>query len=814
MIMNIRPFINSILNEMYEYVIVEGIRYQLNHTDFTASIINSRQTPGNVLIPRCIMHNSQDYIITSLKESPFMYNRHIKSLQFSPNSGVRSMEKYSLSSTSLASITFPASFEKLEKWAFNNYNIKEALIAPGNPNYKSISNAMIIGKSDPKSDIFDSLFFVNRNVQTFSVPFYISYIKRYCFSYCSKLETIEFPDNSQLLLIEKNAFSSSSVKKMNLPSSARLEEGWCNITNSLTSILIGPDNEYYKYYDDNKKIILGKNLENGEFDELVFGSRDLREVTIPNYVRRICSSAFSYCELLERVEIPDDSELISIGKSAFENTSISDISIPVHVRKIDDSAFISCYDLFKIVFDTNSELEFIGKYVFSDTAIFTIIIPKHVKKIGKFAFQLCENVFFCDDSEIEILDSYSFFSSQISEITIPRSVKVIGENCFNSCNSLKYIWFQQDSQLELIEKNAFSQTIIESITIPKHVKKIGKNAFFRCSELKVINFEEGSELQSIGKGIFHGNNIEKFEFPENLTDLQKGWCFGNNTLSTIIVSPGNKKFIMINKTILVAKNDENSESYDTLMFVNKLIEEVTIPSFIKYINPYAFEGTTVLLRIEFPEDSQLLSIGENAFNFSALETVKIPKNVNRLESGWCNSTDCLVNVSISPENKNFIFLPDQNKVMVGKSNSEQDNFDVIMFACRDIEKVIIPNYIKHIDSFAFFECYNLKSVEFSEDSQLQSVGDSCFSSTSIQRITFPKKIESSGALTFCSNHLLFSFEALADTFSFGKEVFNKTVHLKIVSLPNAQRVHNTSEMYKYNSKIDFSFFVFPNAVID
>lgn len=58
-----------------------------------------------------------------------------------------------------------------------------------------------------------------------------------------------------------------------------------------------------------KKITLGKYLENGKTDLIVFGSRDLKEVTIPNYDKRICSGAFSHCEFIEKIEILNDSEI-------------------------------------------------------------------------------------------------------------------------------------------------------------------------------------------------------------------------------------------------------------------------------------------------------------------------------------------------------------------------------------------------------------------------------------------------------------------------------------------------------------------------
>ncbi|KAK8849967.1 hypothetical protein M9Y10_018560 [Tritrichomonas musculus] len=796
---------------MDEYVIFQGIRFQLHHNDFTASVFDSRQTPGDVTIPRSIVYNSQEYIITSIKERSFLNNMHIRSIQFSPLSEVRYIEKYGLSSSSLTRITFPASFEKMEDWSFCSTNISEISVAPGNPYYKSLDKMILIGKSDIKSDNFDSIFFASKSLQTVLIPSYISYFKSHCFSNCDNLKIIEFTSDSNLILIEKNAFTTCSIEQITIPSSARLEEGWCNCISNLTNVIISPESEFYDYLDENKKIIYDK-----EKLEIVFASRDIKEVNIPYYIKRICESAFANCELLEKVEIPEDSELVSIGKAAFNGTLISEISIPNHVKKIESSTFSECDCLETVILNMNSDLEAIGKYAFIESIIITIIIPKHTKKIGKRAFQYCENlknVIFCTDCEVEILRDYSFASTLIEKITIPKSVKVIGKRCFDECKMLKSIQFQRDSQLEFIDSEAFSQTIIKSITIPKKVKKMGKRVFFRCISLETVNLEEGSELQSIGKSTFQGSNVDIFGIPEKLTDLQEGWCHGTDSLSTICVSPKNKKFIMINTIILAGKRDENSEYYDTVMFVSHDVDEVTIPSFIKYFNPYSFAVTSYLLRINFTEDSNLLSIGANAFNSSALEQIQIPANVETLEDGWCNFTECLVNVSISPKNKNFMFLPDQNKIMIGKSNIEQDDFDILMFACRDIKNVVVPSYIKRINSSAFFECRHLKNVEISDDSQLQSIGDCCFSYTTVRRITLPKNVVSSGSMTF-SFTSLYSFEALAETFSFGEDVFEHTI-METISLPNAHRVHNTKEINTYNTDFNtFSFFVCANAVID
>ena len=59
-------------------------------------------------------------------------------------------------------------------------------------------------------------------------------------------------------------------------------------------------------------------------------------------------------------------------------------------------------------------------------------------------------------------------------------------------------------------------------------------------------------------------------------------------------------------------------------------------------------------------------------------------------------------MTISSSNNQFILKDD--KVLFGKSDEKNDEFDILLFACRDIEKVSIPSNIKIISSNAFDYC--------------------------------------------------------------------------------------------------------------
>jgi hypothetical protein len=60
-------------------------------------------------------------------------------------------------------------------------------------------------------------------------------------------------------------------------------------------------------------------------------------VTIQNGVTKIGASAFSHCEKLKEVSIPES--VVEIGSCAFENTKIETITLPKSITNIAAMAF-------------------------------------------------------------------------------------------------------------------------------------------------------------------------------------------------------------------------------------------------------------------------------------------------------------------------------------------------------------------------------------------------------------------------------------------------------------------------------------------
>ena len=145
----------------------------------------------------------------------------------------------------------------------------------------------------------------------------------------------------------------------------------------------------------------------------------LGDYIIRQGIKTIANYAFSGCDSLTSIEIPDG--ITSIGDGAFWDCRLTSITIPDSVTSIGGSAFREC-PLSSITFGDNSQLTSIGSSAFygCDTLL-SITIPDSVTRIGYYAFRFC---------------------SSLTSIMIPDSVTRIGQYAFDYCESLTSVTFE------------------------------------------------------------------------------------------------------------------------------------------------------------------------------------------------------------------------------------------------------------------------------------------------------------------------------------------------------------------------------------
>ena len=320
--------------------------------------------------------------------------------------------------------------------------------------------------------IGEDAFYGCGKIESITIPASVSNIGDYAFENCSELATIAFDDASKLVYIGQEAFD-GTIWFANADEVIRLG-----------SILYRVKDSFAGSYEISNDITV---IAKGAFYEC----DNLTAVTIPASVTTIMDNAFDGCSSLASVSFTGNSQLTTIGSSAFAYTYISSIHIPAGVTDIDYSAFDNCNELTTVVFDGESHLTEIKDFVFNCCAELTeITIPSTVTSIGNYAFGECGSlatVIFEGESQLAYIGPNSFSNcTSLSGIVIPSGVIGIGAYAFYSCNNLENVTFAANSQLTNIGESAFCYTDITTITIPSGVDTIGEEAFESCGNLATV----------------------------------------------------------------------------------------------------------------------------------------------------------------------------------------------------------------------------------------------------------------------------------------------------------------------------------------
>lgn len=722
-------------NEYFKYddehqIIVRKLTKESENFDV---LVFANRNIENANIPSTIKH---------IESYAFDQCNVLKEIKFPEDSELLSIGKKSICSYSLQFFYIPSKLEKIQDdWNNNCDKLTQIMISSKNKNFKynDHCNQLIVGKSNVQSNDFDDLIFVNHGIEELTIPDNIKHIYSNCFFNNKTIRKINFSPNTQLQTIGKMVFSFSSIIEIKIPKNVteigKKSLGYCDLTTII--------------------------FENG------------------SRLQNIQKKLFDCDKHLKKVEIPVDSFLRVIEDNAFDFSPISELYLPSTVEKIEEKAFENIDDNTKIIISPNNQ-----HFAYMDENN-QIIVSKSDKNSDDFDII----VFECD--------------KKITSVTIPKNIKHIKSYAFKDCLNLKKIIIPKDSELRTLGVDSFKNTIIESFFISSKLEKIGKRCFYS-------------------------------DFPNN---LNMRFC----------ISPDNQNFKWSDENcrIVIGKSDNNKDDYDVICFANQDFKYAIIPDYIKYINPYAFFNTSVE-NVEISENSQLKSIGEGAFSFSNIKLFKVSKQIEiidksiffgcsflevfEVENGSklvafpdllkdCNSLkeykipddcalkiiddihntsiesfyipskiiwiDCLPKnlkkISISPKNQFYKF--DENQIIYKKD--ENDNYVDLLYANRNIKKVIIPASIKRICHFAFENCTKLEFIIFQKDSNLQEIGYGAFRSSLIKRITIPKKIEyiSSNAFENCQN--LESIEFLGSSLTLYKIDCS---NLQIVSCPNLKNL--------------------------
>lgn len=211
---------------------------------------------------------------------------------------------------------------------------------------------------------------------------------------------------------------------------------------------------------------------------------------------------------------------------------------------------------------------------------------------------------------------------------------------------------------------------------------------FLCN-LTVVPIDSGKKYTIVSKNVIQ-------VIPKNLTEIPSGFYKDNNLLKSITV-PEHIKAIRQGAF-------ENCRS----------LKKIVIGSNVRIIEDDAFKNCTELEIIEF-KNKEKISLGNNVFyDCKKLKFISLPDTVKEAGIGVFNGCENLESV-VLPNNRNFDSLEASFFADCKKLSS-------VMYFDKENNKIIegLPDNIKNIGTGAFYECINLKQLNFNNVKIIQT----------------------------------------------------------------------------------------------
>ncbi len=461
----------------------------------------------------------------------------------------------------------------------------------------------------------------------------------------------------------------------------------------------------------------------------------LTDITLPAGVTSIGEWAFSGCTSLPSIGIP--TRVTNIGGYAFMGcSSLTSATIPAGITSIEDATFMNCSSLASVTIPNS--VTSIGHYAFSSCEVLTnATIPYGVTTIGHYAFAGCSGM-----TSVTIPDSITTISesafdgcSSLTSVTIPGNVTSISNSAFYGCSDLTSVTILAD--VNTIDSYAFQNcSSLTSVTLPASVKTISEQAFYGCRNLTDVYFD-GTEAQWNAITISTGNDPllnARIHF-QGGGDVEEGDGYRYNTAT---------------KTLYIADDGPMADN---------------ITSDKRPWNAYRGEIQTVVI------EKGVTNIGDSVFaRCTSLTSVTIPDGVTRIAAAAFDNCSSLTSVEI-PDGVTWI----GERAFRG---------------CSNMKSVTIPGSVGKIEREAFYGCSSLTSVTIPDS--ITSIGYGTFNGcSSLTSVTVPGSVSTIDMSTFAGCSGLTSVTILDGVGSLGMRAFEFCSNLTNVTIPDSvTRIEN------------------------
>lgn len=393
-----------------------------------------------------------------------------------------------------------------------------------------------------------------------------------------------------------------------------------------------------------------------------------------------------------------------------------------------------------------------------------IVIPafyngKPVTSIGYRAFRNNSNIVsvtFAEGSQLESIGDEAFMvcSFLASVAPLPAGLKSIGQHAFDSCNRLTSITIPVG--LESIGQCAFSgcSRLASITTIPASVSNIGIGAFMDTFALTAIYLEEGnSEYLSEDGVLFNKTKTVLLACPSGKT--------GSYIIPQGVTRIENYSFRGSYLTSITIPDCVTSIGAYSMDYCRNLTA-ISIPKSVITIEERAFGQNSKLSSIIFEENSNLLSIGMQAFIWAPIQSITFPEGLLEIGIAAFDACPNLASISIpstvtSIGHSVFSDCPSLIEINVDSANTVYSSINGVLFnkaqttllrfPAGKAGSYEIPESVITIGDGAFENCIKLTSVTI--PTSVTSIGITAFvSCTGMATITIPSSVIHIGSWAF------------------------------------------------------------------
>ena len=630
--------------------------------------------------------------------------------------------------SSYSSIYIPlgskASYLEATSWSNYQANLEELITdETGNLRFKEYK----------QGELYLAGFVTGKSAESITIPATITVNGQelpvtgtYSSAFTSKnISSVTFAKDSQLKVIGQGAFSQTSLTKVTIPASVtKMEAMAFGSCNSLTTVIMesatpctltyapfrGCSSDLKIYVPVGTVEAYKSKSDWSDYKNQIF------EMPTPPITDKTGTLLF------EKNTAGDGLILKGFvdGKSATSITIPATVEVDgtaMPVKEIGESAFNGNRSLTSVDFSEASNLTTISKYAFANTtALQSITIPESVTSIGEMAFMgsTVSEVNFPEEGNLE-LGSLSFAYTLVSELTIPKSVKKLSEAAFGACSLLKTVNMESDEPCTLGDKafcNAEDGSFDEgfNIYVPKDKVEAYQSAWTSYQEY--IGVKPATTITS---------GDLKYELNADGTTVT---CVGLKDADAFSVN-----LIEVPAEIDVDGTKYKVTAIADNAFENKIAKQVIIGENVASIGADAFGYSGSNLNITF-KGTVPPTLGNNALGsvdgvhvFITVPTLSAKTYSETTASGWGNYSKAVKGAPFDDGDFYFTILDDNTVAVIGYKGTGTEieipseatyngkKYDVVRMMrmwnqegfteYKNIVKITIPTSVKTIDENIF-----------------------------------------------------------------------------------------------------------------